>query len=302
MINNILIILDLEVIIGVEDLWDEKRNEILLYKEISTIINSIPDNINIYLCYGHNDGILPGKLVENIGCEINIIKKINNIDFNVKYDAAFLIGFHGKKSDCCRYPHTFREEVEALFLGKKEVGEIEMIINLLAYYKIPVSLISTESSVIDYLNYDCIYHNVDQEDTNSTYLNLENDVRKAFNSKSVLPRFNDSKVEIIYDNDVIKRIKELGLDIGISFKDTIDFFNYLPNLHVPLNNIIKKEMDIKYELIKNRPESLDSVKDENIRKLLDKDIELITYLDLSEILEYFHEIKDNKEKMDLLKS
>lgn len=47
--DNILIIIDLEVIIGVEDLWDNKRNEILLYKEISTIINSIPNNMNAYL-------------------------------------------------------------------------------------------------------------------------------------------------------------------------------------------------------------------------------------------------------------
>jgi hypothetical protein len=87
---------------------------------------------------------------------------------------------------------------------------------------------------------------------------------------------------------------EFELDIETSFKDTIDFFNYLPNLHVLLNHIIERDTEIQYELIKNRPESLDSVKDENIRKLLDKDINLIIYFDLSEILAYFHNIKNSK--------
>lgn len=46
--------------------------------------------------------------------------------------------------------------------------------------------------------------------------------------------------------------------------------------------------------MRNRPESLELVKDENIRKLLDKDISLITYLDLYEISQYFYKIKDDK--------
>lgn len=294
--DNILILIDLEAIIGVEDLWDEKTNEVLLYKEISAIINSIPNNMNIYLCYNHNDGILPGNLAENLSPEIHIIEKINNIDFSIDYKTAFLIGFHGKKSDYCKFPHTFREEIEILFLGEKEVGEIEMVTNLLSYYKIPVSLISTDTSVINYLGYDCIYHDIDKGNTYSIYFDLENDVKKALNSEITLLKFDDSMVKIIYNNYVQKRAKKLELDIKTSFKNSIDFFNYLPNLHVPLNYIIKKDIDIITDrLIKNRPESLNSIKDENIRKLLDKDINLITYFDLCEILEYFYKIKNNKD-------
>lgn len=293
--DNILIIIDLEAIIGVEDLWDNKRNEDLLYKEISAIINSIPDSMDIYLCYDHNDGILPGNLSETLSPEINIIKKIRNIDFSIDYKTAFLVGFHGKKGDHCRFPHTFRDEIEILSLGEKEVGEIEMVANFLSYYKIPVSLISTEVSVIYYLSYDCIYHEIDKGDMSSIYLNLENDVKKALNIEIPLSKFDDSKVEIIYNNYVQRRVKELGLDIEISFKDTIDFFRYLPNLHIPLNNIISKELENMFEeLVRNRPDSLEFVKAENIRKLLDKDINLITYLDLYEISKYFYKIKNNK--------
>lgn len=288
--NNILIILDLEIIIGVEDLRDKKTNEILLYKEISTIINCMPDN-NIYLCYSHNDGVLPGNLVEDLNSRLHIIEKIKNIDFNIKYDTAFLIGFHGKKSDCCKFPHTFRDEIEALFLGDKEVGEIEMIVNLLAYYKIPVSLISTETSVINYLNYNCIYHNIDRGNISLIYLNLENDVKRALNSQNILSEFNNSKVTIAYNKYVQKMIEELELDVETSFGNTIDFFNYLPGLHIPLNYIIKKNIDIRYKIIKNRPKSLDLIRDKNIRKLLDKDIESLTYFDLSKIAEYFSKFK-----------
>lgn len=290
--SNILIIVDLEVIIGVEDLWDKKVNEALLYKEIFTIINSIPDNMDVYLCYSHNDGILPSNLVGDLDPEIHIIKKINNINFGIDYKAAFLIGFHGKKSDCCRFPHTFREEIEEMFLGEKEVGEIEMIVNLLSYYKIPVPLISTEALVINYLDYDCIYHDVDKGDINLVYLNLENDVKEVLNRETTLQKFDNSKVEIIYKNYIKKRTKELGIDIQSSFKNTIDFFNYLPKLHVPLNYIIKKDIDIWDDLIKNKPESIDVIKDDSIKKLLEKDINLVNYLELCEVLEHFNKIKD----------
>lgn len=294
--NNILIIVDLEVIIGVEDLWDAKENEMLLYKEIFTIINSIPEYMDIYLCYDHNDGILPCNLVKDLEPEIQIIKKMNNVDFSLNYKTAFLIGYHGKKSDNCRFPHTYRIEIEKLLLGKKEVGEIEIIINLLSYYKIPVSLISTETVVIDYLDYNCVYHNVDEENINSgsIYYNLQNDVKTALDRKITLPRYNNSDVNIIYNNHVLKRAKEFELDIKTSFKDTVDFFAYLPKLHIPLNDIIKKDNDIQYKLIKNRPESLDLIKDKKIKKLLDKDINLLTYNDLCEILGCFKKIKVNK--------
>lgn len=292
--DNILIILDLEIIIGVKDLWDEKANELLLYKEISTIIDSVPEEINIYLCYGHNDGILPGNLVEDLSPKIHIIEHLYNIDFSIEYKTAFLIGFHGKKSDQCSFPHTFRNEIEMFLFGKKEVGEIEIITNWLSYYKIPVSLISTEALVIDYLKYDCIYHNVDKENINTIYLNLQNDVKKALESEIRLSKFNNSEIKIIYNDHVQKRTKEFGLDIKDSFKDTIGFFDYFVNLHVPLNHIIERDTEIQYELIKNRPESLESVKDENIRKLLDKDINLINYFDLSKILEYFHIVNNSK--------
>ena len=170
--DNILIIVDLEAIIGIEDLCDEETNEKLLYKEISTIVDSISSSINIYLCYSHNDGILPDS-VKQLNRDINIIEKIKNIDFNIKYNMAFLVGFHGKNSDKCRFPHTFRSEIDELLLGGKEVGEIEMIVNLLSYYNIPVSLISTESEVINYLNYKCIYHDINGEDDILIYERLK---------------------------------------------------------------------------------------------------------------------------------
>ncbi|MBU3209542.1 hypothetical protein [Clostridium algidicarnis] len=52
---------------------------------------------------------MPGNLVEKSSPEINIIKKIRSFDFNIDYKTAFLVGFHGKKSDHCRFPHTFRD-------------------------------------------------------------------------------------------------------------------------------------------------------------------------------------------------
>ncbi|MDU5082780.1 M55 family metallopeptidase [uncultured Tissierella sp.] len=285
--DNILIIVDLEAIIGIEDLCDEETNEKLLYKEISTIVDSIPSSINIYLCYSHNDGILPDS-VKELNRDINIVEKIKNIDFNIKYNMAFLIGFHGKKSDKCRFPHTFRSEIDELLLGGKEVGEIEMIVNLLSYHNIPVSLISTECEVINYLNYNCIYHDINGEDDILIYERLKNDVINAVNSKPDVLRFDGSEVKIFFNQHVLNMIKELMLCIKTSFKDTIDFFNYLPNLHIPLNYIIKRDMEIMYQnIFKYKPESLAVIKDEHIKKLLNKNIDELSHMDLYEILKCF---------------
>lgn len=285
--DNILIIVDLEAIIGIEDLWDEKRNEILLYKEILAIVSSIPRNINIFLCYSHNDGILPDSAIQ-LDRDINIIEKIKNIDFNIKYNMAFLIGFHGKKSDKCSFPHTFRSEIDELLLGGKEVGEIEMIVNLLSYYNIPVSLISTECEVIDYLNYNCIYHDIDGEDDILIYERLKNNVINAVKSKPDVLEFDDSEVKMFFNQHVLNMIKELMLSVRTSFNDTIGFFSYLPNLHRPLNYIIKRDMEIMYQnIFKYKPEDLEVIKDEHIKKLLNKDIDELSHMDLYEILKCF---------------
>lgn len=292
--DNILIIVDLEAIIGIEDLWDEKTNEILLYKEISVIVNSIPRNINIYLCYSHNDGILPDS-VKQFNRDINIIEKIKNINFNIKYNMAFLIGFHGKKSDKCRFPHTFRSEIDELLLGGKEVGEIEMIVNLLSYYNIPVSLISTESEVINYLNYKCVYHDINGEDDTLIYERLKNDVTNAVNINAEVPEYDDLEVNIYLNNHVLNMTKKLKLSIETSFKDTIDFFKYLPNLHIPLNHIIKEDMEVMYKsIIKYKPKSLAVIKDEHIKKLLSKNVDKLSHMDLYEILKCFFSLRENE--------
>lgn len=292
--DNILIIVDLEAIIGIEDLCDEETNEKLLYKEISTIVDFIPSSINIYLCYSHNDGILPDS-VKELNRDINIVEKIKNIDFNIKYNMAFLIGFHGKKSDKCRFPHTFRSEIDELLLGGKEVGEIEMIVNLLSYYNIPVSLISTESEVINYLPYKCIYHDIDGEDDILIYERLKNDVINGVNINAKVLKYDDSEVKMFLNSHVLNMTKKLKLSIETSFKDTIDFFKYLPNLHIPLNHIIKEDMEVMYKnIIKYKPKSLAVIKDEHIRKLLSKNVDKLNHSDMYEILKCFFSLRKNK--------
>lgn len=293
--KNILIIADLEAIIGVQNLQDKKTNEILLYKEISTVVCAIPDNINIYLCYSHDDGILP-DVVKRMDRNFNIIEKIKNIDFSIEYDMAFLIGFHGKKSDVCKFPHTFRSEVDKLLLGEEEVGEIEMVGNLLSYYDIPVSLISTESQVINYLKYKCIYHDIIGEEDNSIYERLKNDVIKAITTKADVLKYDDAEVKIIFNQYVLNMIKEMTLSVKTFFNDTITFFNYLPNLHIPLNHIIRRDMEIMYQnIIKYKPESLDVIKDEHIKSLLYKNIDELSHIDLYEILGCFCSLRGNND-------
>lgn len=289
-IENILIIVDLEGIIGVNNLKDEQKIEKLLYKEIKVIIDAIPEKYKLYFCYEHNNGLIPNS-IKNLKRDIIFISKVENIDFSMKYDISFLIGFHGRKFDICKFPHVYRDEIDHIFLGDYEVGEIEIISNLLAFYKIPVVLISAEKIVIDNLLYDCCYHIVDDNaDREVQYKELGNCVKKSLVYEGERITYDSSSLKIKYDRDTLIFSEASGIYLQSEFRDTLDFCKKISTIAKKLNKIAERSiLFMLKEINRMKPESLEEVKEQYVKDLIITDIDKVGYYELKSIYQYFRD-------------
>lgn len=289
MTGNILIIIDLEGIIGVNDMEDTSENELLLEKEIDCILNSLKGGESVYLCYDHNDGILPNH--NKYKNRVRIIQKVNNINFQIRYRGAFLIGFHDKASGNGKFAHTYRDEIEGVFINNKELGEIELIKNLLDYYNIPLLLVSAEKSVVKNLNYKCVYHEIDRhQEIEKNYTELNERIRQTCSQEGDRGVYADEKVIVVYRKHVLESCKKYNLKLRSIFKDTLDFFSYLEKLHIPLNKILTKRIESLWEdLLKNKPSDRSQINNIVIEEILSKSISDVSIKELVYLNEYFRQ-------------
>lgn len=290
--KNLLIIVDLEGIWGVRSIYDDKANAVLLYDELTAMLEAIPTSYEIYLCYDHNNGSFP-ETMKAFDDSVHIIQKVDRIDFGICYERAFLIGFHGRKFDDGKFPHTYRDEIDSLLLGNKDIGEIELIANQLAYYNIPLVLVSAEQCVIDHLEYDCIYHVIDDnKDSQVIYENLKRDTLNALEYSSNCIQYDPSKIKVIYDDFTLSSAKRYNMTLQTDFENTMAFCEFLKEIHLPLNEIIRKNIDRMYSsILANKPKSIDEIQDEYIKRLLYKDAMTLHYYEIRAISSCFEAMK-----------
>lgn len=205
--NSILIIADMEGCTGITDMKQYNVCREKMIEETERVIQSIEGcgNADITVADCHNDGKNIVKYFTEKGyvCYEHIWS-IQNVE---KYDCAMLIGFHPKNGEVGFCPHTLRPDVDELFLGEKSIGEVELVINWLAGYGVPVVFVSGDDAVKKELDgYDCEFYAVNEagkEDLDQQALSekMRLHIKKALD----LPR--DKKTH--YDNSVIK-VKLIG--------------------------------------------------------------------------------------------
>lgn len=154
--SNILILADMEGCTGITDMkqYDVCREK--MTEEVERVIGVIEEcgNAEIAVADCHNDGKNIVEYFSNKGyvCYEHLWS-IHNVE---KYDCAMMIGFHPKNGEVGFCPHTLRADVEELFLGEKSIGEVELLINWLAGYGVPVVFVSGDEAVRKELHgYDC---------------------------------------------------------------------------------------------------------------------------------------------------
>ncbi|MDO5650290.1 MAG: M55 family metallopeptidase [Gallicola sp.] len=151
MIFRILILSDVEGAIGVTSMQDTQECDALSCKEVRmavfAILSVLPD-AEIHVCSCHNNGESL-EAIGDLGDNCTFSKGIWNLDLNVHYDFAMLLGFHAMYGKSGFASHSFRHDIDKVYLGDEETGEIGIFSNYLLNANVPVLLVSCDSEAME---------------------------------------------------------------------------------------------------------------------------------------------------------
>ncbi|WIV10381.1 M55 family metallopeptidase [Proteiniborus sp. MB09-C3] len=298
--KNILIMADLEGIIGVTNLYDKTDCQEKMCKEVSVLLDCLIERneFNIYFCDAHDNGKTTMPLWEQYS-NVNFISCFWNIDLDIKYDYAILTGFHAKNGTGLM-AHSFRPEIDKVHIGDVEVGEIGIFINYLSFYSIPTIFLSAEEEAITELNdigCKCAV-NISNYSKNDKEISLETKYRQYAdnlnyaidNKEKYCNSYIDEKIyiEFIHEDylNYLVSSSKFKMENGvIKFENTIDFIAKAYGMAMSLNEVYH----IKYnELLRTMRANFNkfdpsTIKDENLKKLLNTGIRSYNYDDLKYI-------------------
>lgn len=162
--KQVLLLADMEGIIGVSDMRKMSQNILLAYKEIEIVTAELKKAgfEDITVCNIHDNGtcLSPSeiekrgfRLIQGMECLVEEISK---------FDVAVMIGFHGKNNSGGRFDHTFRFDFQEVLYGKQDIGEVGAYFRWLSLEDIPVIMISGEGNFADEVNqYECVIHKIE---------------------------------------------------------------------------------------------------------------------------------------------
>lgn len=289
---KIIYFFDLEGVIGLYTLKDERNNLKLALQEINTVIKIIIKNPDAELtfCDCHNDGSMNTYLKE-IYPDIHFLENIWKIHERNEYDFAIFTGFHAKEGAKGIFSHSFRSEFEWVKLGNKSVGELEIFINYLKAFKIKTVLVSGDAAAIEEISHmDCV-KNVSKDKLflktfEKKYQELENRVGEAIDNWEhyTNDEYDLSEVRIKFRESVtIFQSKDMtGADNILTFRDTLQFVYAIDEICTLLNRDIYIQRIVSM-MRHNRKLYLRAHKEPQMNILFSKDTRLLTDVELKSI-------------------
>ncbi len=290
--ENLLLVIDVEGCIGVYDLnnIEDYRKKVEL--EVSYIIECIKQlgNYEITLLDCHDDGTtLLDYAKKN---EINHIQHLWSLkDANI-YNKALLIGFHSKNGAGGILSHTLRPDINKLYIGNKDIGELSFIINWLAYYKIPIIYVSgdetLEREVENELGNDFngIFCKVKTLSSLEIFplINIKEALSKCLSLSPVCCKYDESELKVELTAESLSKLipDEICTVYNnfLLFKDTMSFVNNLQDLCYYINlssGYHHRRVKSVSKLIRAKYASVEEIKDNDIKSALSK-----TWQDLSD--------------------
>lgn len=277
--NNILLIVDLEGIIGMKKDVTLVDARMLMIKELQYIVDIIYDynpKSNISICDAHNDGTLLNKGLTNESITyINGIDNLANCNWN--FDCALLIGFHAMANKGSHFDHTFRNDIVKIYYEDTNLslGEIASLITWIETKNIPVILVSAEGNFTDeVVEKNCYIHKVvynsvqDEQYAQLCYL-----LNTALNNPIdiSLSKIQKKVVVLINNPDKLNVLSSKGFTInstGIVFESVEKFFLSLYEFAYALNSAA-------VQVMKDNKKLAQAIRSANISK---EDCSCILYL------------------------
>lgn len=267
--KNVLILVDLEGIIGVRDISELEYCRKLMIDELLQVIGVLNQYgyHQVTVCNIHNDGKLLGKEdakllgVELITGVLALSRQALNFEF------AMLLGFHSMKGVGGNFDHTFRFDFDEVWFDGNSLGEVGLYTRWFELSNIPVLLVSGEGNFIQELIHEsCLIHIVDgkaEKDLSLQYEELKRLVDKCLQKPIRKPsKIQDGNVEIIVDNNDKYELLSKDpyhycvINQKFVFSSLNDFFYSLYDYSVSLNRvtgeILRKNRQLGMEIIQKR--------------------------------------------------
>lgn len=268
--KSILLVTDLEGIIGFSKKMTENESKIFMCKHIMCVISSIRSTNPkkcFTVCNVHNNGKLISDVDFSNDSSIHVLQGIDELkktDWN--FDYAMLLGFHGMRNSGGRYDHTFRSDfIRVRQAGKNvDLGEIGLFILWIESKGIPVVLVNGEGEFESELsNRNCIIHKTNGILENRCQYNT---LMTAVQNAIQLPRTvsmlslpcSATPILVQVDNpDKLLLLASEGFRVkngAFVFYNLDDFFERLTCFAISLNNaidiIVKKNIEISRKIRK----------------------------------------------------
>ena len=243
--RNIILLADMEGCCGITELTDTGFCREQMAEEVDFIIQSLKDlgdyTVTVLDC--HNDGLnLKEYCAEK---DIPFIKHVWSLPSDAQFDAALLVGFHGKEGSDGYLSHTARADICDLRLGQTSIGEVSLLQNWLAFFNIPVIYISGDQSIEnELLHYNGEFLPVKGVKIGAPPLSAQRQriavaLRSAITKRSPVPEYCSDPVfvQIINENWLKLMPPECFTTQanGVVFHNTVEFIEKLPLLCSFLN-------------------------------------------------------------------
>ena len=245
---RLLVLADMEGCLGLYDMTDRTAGQSHMKKEIAAIIENLNStnkyDITVVDCHDSGRNLL--DLREKYP-QVMFVSHIWNIADLDKYDCAIMTGFHGQRGSNGWFAHTLRPEIICAKLGDRQVGEIELFANYLAYYNVPVSAISgdeaarEEAFCIGAVFYPTKRINEKKNIATEDYLQLAEWFVNSLKEPTA-KHYDPSKVELFLSDEMYPDYLPEAIfkttSASVVFEDTVEFMNKIFSLCMYLNCIV----------------------------------------------------------------
>lgn len=254
--NKILLLVDMEGIIGILSMQEMEHNARMAYYEISIVISRLfrEGYHDITVCNIHDDGsCLKHHIIKNMGA--SFIQGIYNLPSVIKqFSHAIMLGFHGKRDSGEQFDHTFRADFEYVYYGTQIIGEVGAFYRWLSMEGIQLIMISGEGNFKDEVKeFPCIIHAINTSPCSDRIIELEyNSFQQAFEQaivqlgKSVAAiekKFTEKvSVEICNPDIYVYMMESPWYDAErkqFTFLSLRDFFSCIYDFAMELNKVLK---------------------------------------------------------------
>ena len=294
--NRILLVVDMEGCIGINSLSDKMYCKQCVEKEVDYVVKCINDlqKSEIHILDCHNDGTTLDEY-----CSKNNIPHIAHVwslDGENEYDMAMLIGFHSKNGMKGILSHTIRPEIDKMYLGNTDIGELRLVENILAYYRIPIVYISGDKTVKDELepsNYVFCEVKGINLCKDKILENIRNSIKSALNLQVVAKPYDNSNISLsLINNSFLRNIPREQFVVNknkILFKESLSFISSMCILSEYLNlSSYYQKLRIKRLVSKIKINKIMiNAEDNRVQALLNKNYLTLSDNDIRELFTYF---------------